>query len=538
MLRWKNTGLKDLDAKKVIKNSGAYTTLLVAVLAMSFFGVCDQNGGMRAPTGSAAKVGSEIVTGNEFRRAYRSTYQRLAAQFKDGFDPATFQLAHGVMRQLVDERLMYSEAVRAGVRVGDDEITKLLSEADIFKDDKGAFSPEAFKNYLRANQHSEASLQEDLRRSLTVQRFRELVASSRLVSEAAAAQNYLLEGIKLDVDYLKLSPADVQVQVTDADASQFAASDDGKKKIKDYYDAHNSEFNTEAQVSARHILVGFEGARNASPESSKRKKDAARKRAEEVLQKVRAGGADFAKLAQEYTDEAAGRMKGGDLGFFSRGMMVKEFSDAAFAMKKGQISEIVESPFGFHIIKVDTIKEARNDSLEKASPTIARKLLADERKPVLLKERVDRLAAAAAASPADVEKARTELGLSWKSTGEFNVTTRVIPEIGSEPVTLKAVAELKAPGQVSRSLVENRGSHFLIRLKKRTEADMAKLTREKKDELLRSDSGATGYAYLSAMQKDLREKLKKQGRIWENPVYLETDNRNVANADGGESAGG
>lgn len=537
MLRWKNTGLKDLDTKKVLKNSGAYTTLLVAVLAMSFFGVCDQNGGMRAPSGSAAKVGGEIVTGNEFRRAYRMSYQRLASQFKDGFDPASFQLAHGVMRQLVDERIMYGEALKAGVRVGDDEITRLLAEADVFKDEKGVFSPEAFKNYLRANQYSEASLQEDLRRSLTVQRFRELVASSRLVSDAAAVQGYRLDGTKLNVEYLKLSPTDIKVEVSESDIAKFTDSDDGKKKIKNYYDTYAGEFNVEAQVSARHILIGFEGARNASSESSKRKKDVARKRAEEVLRKVKAGGADFAKLAQEYTDEAAGKGKGGDLGFFSRGMMVKEFSDAAFALKAGQVSEIVESPFGFHVIRVDAVKPARNESLEQASAGIARKLLAEEGKPVMLKARTDRLAAATS-SDAEIEKVRRELGLSWKATGEFNLTTRVIPEIGSGAATLRAVAELKTPGQTSKSLVENRGSYYLIRLKQRTEADMSKLSPDKKEELVRSDAGAVGYAYLANLQKTVHDKLNKQGRIWQNPAYLETDNRNVANADGGESNGG
>ena len=526
MLRWKNTGihgLKDLAARKILKNSGAYTTLLVAVLAMSFFGVCDRNGGMRAPAGSAAKVGSESISGKDFRRAYQATYQRLQSQYKDSFDPAAIRLAENVLRQLVDERMLYIEAVKAGLRVSDDDIARLLAEADAFKDEKGAFSPEAFKNYLRANRYSESTFQDEIRRSLTVQRFRDFIGQSKFASLAAAVEDYKLSEAKLDVEYLKLSPADVKVTVTDAEVTKFAGSDDGKKKIKDYFDSHTSEFNSEPQVRARHILVGFEGARNASADSAKRKKEAAKARAGEVLVKVKAAGADFAKIAKEFTDEAAGKSKGGDLGFFSREMMVKEFSDAAFALKPGQISGIVESPFGFHVIKAEEVKAGRKETLDQASNGIARKLLADESRPAKTKELVDKLAAAAAKGGEELEKARKELGLTWKATGEFGMTARVVPEIGSENSVLSAIAALTQPGQTSQQLVESRGSHYVLRLKKKTAADMGKLTAEKKGELRRSASGSLGQAFLSAFEKQTRDDLKKRGRIWENPDYLQID---------------
>lgn len=526
MLRWKNTGLhglKDLAGKKILKNSGAYTTLLVAVLAMSFFGVCDQNGGMRAPAGSAAKVGSDVVSGKEFRRAYQATYQRFQSQYKDGFDPATFRLAQMVLRQLVDERILYAEAVKAGLRVSDDEIARLLAEAQAFKDDKGAFSPEAFKNYLRANRYTESSFQDEIRRSLTVQRFRDLVGQSKFSSVAAAVEDYALTEAKLDVEFLKLSPSDVKVTVSDAEVAKFAGSDDGKKKIKEYFDSHSSEFNSEAQVRARHILVGFEGARNASADAGKRKKEAARTRAGEVLAKVKAAGADFTKIARDFTDEAAGKSKGGDLGFFSREMMVKEFSDAAFALKPGQISEIVESPFGFHVIKVEEVKAGRRESLEQATNGIARKLLADESRPAKTKALVDQLAAAAAKGGEELEKVRKELGLAWKATGEFGKTARVIPEIGSENSILTAIAALTQPGQTSQQLVESRGAHYVLRLKKKTAADMSKLTAEKKGELRRTLSGSFGQALLTSIEKQTRDALQKRGRIWENPEYLQID---------------
>jgi peptidyl-prolyl cis-trans isomerase D len=538
MLRWKNTGLsrlKDLSGKKLLRNSGAYTTLLVAVLAMSFFGVCDHNGGMRAPSGSAAKVGSDSITGNEFRRAYQASYQRLQAQFKDGFDPATFRLAQGVLGQLIDERIMFAEAVTAGMLVSDDEIARLLTDAQAFKDEKGAFSPEAFKNYLRSNRHTEASFQDEIRRSLTVQRFKDFVGQSHFVSDAGLVQQFALSESKMDIDYLKLSAADIKLSVPEGDVAKFEASDEGKKKIKDYFEGHSSEFKSEAQVRARHILVGFEGSRSASADAAKRGKEVARKRAAEVIAKVRAAGADFAKVAREFTDEAAGKSKGGDLGFFSREMMVKEFADAAFAMKPGQISEPVESPFGFHVIKVEEIKAARNETLAQASGGIARKLLADEGRPALVKAEVDKLAVAVAKGGDELERVRKELGLTWKSTGEFALTAKVIPEIGSDNSVLSSISSLRQAGQTAQQLVESRGAHYVLRLKKKVDADMAKLTVDKKNELRRSESGSFGSSYLSSMEKSLREDLKKRGRIWENPDYIKIDDRKEV-ADAGDAA--
>jgi len=538
MLRWKNTGLsrlKDLSGKKLLRNSGAYTTLLVAVLAMSFFGVCDRNGGMRAPSGSAAKVGSDSITGNEFRRAYQASYQRLQAQFKDGFDPATFRLAQGVLGQLIDERIMFAEAVTAGMLVSDDEIARLLTDAQAFKDEKGAFSPEAFKNYLRSNRHTEASFQDEIRRSLTVQRFKDFVGQSHFVSDAGLVQQFALSESKMDIDYLKFSAADIKLSVPEGDVAKFEASDEGKKKIKDYFEGHSSEFKSEAQVRARHILVGFEGSRSASADAAKRGKEVARKRAAEVIAKVRAAGADFAKVAREFTDEAAGKSKGGDLGFFSREMMVKEFADAAFAMKPGQISEPVESPFGFHVIKVEEIKAARNETVAQASGGIARKILADEGRPALVKAQVDKLAVAVAKGGDELERVRKELGLTWKSTGEFALTAKVIPEIGSDNSVLSSISSLRQAGQTAQQLVESRGAHYVLRLKKKVDADMAKLTVDKKNELRRSESGSFGSAYLSSMEKSLREDLKKRGRIWENPDYIKIDDRKEV-ADAGDAA--
>jgi parvulin-like peptidyl-prolyl isomerase len=107
----------------------------------------------------------------------------------------------------------------------------------------------------------------------------------------------------------------------------------------------------EEKIAASHILVSYKGARGAAP-TVVRTKDQAKKRAQEVLKKAKAHGPpDFAALAKKYSDDPGSGPKGGELGVFTRASMVKPFSDAAFALKQGDVSEVIESDFGFHVIK-------------------------------------------------------------------------------------------------------------------------------------------------------------------------------------------
>ena len=110
-----------------------------------------------------------------------------------------------------------------------------------------------------------------------------------------------------------------------------------------------AEASPPTQITAQHVLVAWAGAKGA-PKAVKRSKVDARKRAEEVVGKAR-GGADFSELVKEYSDDTATVPRQGNLGKFAHGDMVKPFADAAFALKVGGISDVVESPFGYHVIK-------------------------------------------------------------------------------------------------------------------------------------------------------------------------------------------
>jgi peptidyl-prolyl cis-trans isomerase C len=123
------------------------------------------------------------------------------------------------------------------------------------------------------------------------------------------------------------------------------------KDVEEYYKNHPKEFEKPETVKARHILIGFKG------DMTEDQKKELRKKAEDVLKKAK-GGDDFAQLASEYSDDPGSKTKGGELGYFPKGNMVPEFENAAFNLKPGEISNVIETPYGYHIIKVEDKKAA------------------------------------------------------------------------------------------------------------------------------------------------------------------------------------
>ncbi len=145
------------------------------------------------------------------------------------------------------------------------------------------------------------------------------------------------------------------------------------KDVEQYYEINKDKFSVPKQVHARHILIKAESS--ATDEEKKK----AKARAEEILDQLKKGG-DFAKLAGEYSEDPVSKKKGGDLGYFAQGKMVKPFEDAAFALKPGEMSGVVETPFGYHIIKIEDIKEAQTKPFAEIKTKLAEQLTNEMKK--------------------------------------------------------------------------------------------------------------------------------------------------------------
>ncbi len=141
-----------------------------------------------------------------------------------------------------------------------------------------------------------------------------------------------------------------------------------EEEVKAYYEKHREKYQEPRAVRARHILI--EVPQGATPEQEKEALKKAQRLRERILK-----GEDFAKLAQKYSADPGTKEKGGELGFFTQGQMVKEFEEAAFRLKPGEISEPVRTPFGYHLIQVEEVKEAKQRSFAEVKDRVREDLI-------------------------------------------------------------------------------------------------------------------------------------------------------------------
>jgi len=193
-----------------------------------------------------------------------------------------------------------------------------------------------------------------------------------MVQEFVKESGKKAEDVDAELDKMGVTRANIKEQIRlqtgieklfEADPSYKAVSDEDAKK---FYDESPQNFQHPEQVQASHILIKVD--QNADEATKK----AAKTKCEDLLKKVKAGG-DFAALAKENSD-CPSKEKGGDLGMFEKGKMVPQFEQAAFAMKVGDVSDIVETQFGYHIIKLTNKQEAKTDSFADVKPKIVQYL--------------------------------------------------------------------------------------------------------------------------------------------------------------------
>ena len=524
MFRWKNKSLDGWDPKKITKNFATYFVLALAVGAMTFFGVCTPSGpGPSLPGGDAARIADARVTSSTFRRAYQNAHSRYQQQYKDQFDVKALQLSKRVMEQIVNDYILFVEAKRSGVFSHESEVDKLILEAEVFRNEGGKFDPQRFEAFLANQGYTESSFQEEIRRNLTNDKMRRFVTDAFFVSENAARWNYKLTETKFDVEYLKFDKSKINVNITTDDIVAYLKDEANKKSVKSYYDSNKSEFNSPRKVRARHILSGFKGARNAAGEAAKRTEEEAKVRAEGILAQLNAGGVNFEDLAKEKTDDPSGKNNGGDLGFFEAKDMVKEFSDVAFSMKKGELSGLVKSNFGYHIIRVEDIQEAKSTKLEDAESQIARKRLSKSKAPEFLKKNAEEILTALKNGDAGVVGKMQTAGVEWQTTGEFAANARYIPGLGSQTEFKKAVLGLSNPGQIHAETIEASGHRYIVRLKGRKDADLSKVDKDKIKELAESRKFFEAYTTFNALSNLIRDEYRKGGKVWENEEFRDLD---------------
>jgi len=354
----------------------------------------------RSENDAVATVDGLKITQREYNEALQRQQQRLRQMFGDRLDLDaldTPQSRRALLDSMIDNRLVAATAAKARLMVSDDALREAILGIAAFQEN-GRFSKPAYEAVLRSQGMTPQSFEVSMRYELTLQQVSSAVADGaiasrtvaerlaglleekREVSEALVPAKQFLPQVKLGPnaakDYYNSHPAEfrtpervrAQYVVLSGDALA-AAQPVTEAELKQAYAAHASRYKTDEQRRASHILIQVES--DAKPEA----REAARKKAEEILSEVRKSPDRFAELAKKYSQDPGSAEKGGDLGYFDRGMMVKPFADAVFALGKvGDISGVVKSDYGYHIIKLTGIQPGRTRTLDEVRKELGAEL--------------------------------------------------------------------------------------------------------------------------------------------------------------------
>jgi peptidyl-prolyl cis-trans isomerase D len=349
-----------------------------------------------------ADVNGEAITLD----AYRSVYNRLLDQTRQRFGGSLneemlklLQLDRQALDQLIDQQLMLQKAAELKLRVTDAEIIDSIKRIEAFQTD-GKFDSRKYTRILSFNRLSPEEFESIQQNSLLIEKLQSYLFSNIQVSEGEVKEFYMWQNTSVDIDYLLFDPnsykdlesSEEEVQTYfDANKEKYKTAPRVKadyihfdpetykdmvsvsdEDIETYYLNRKKTFETPKTVEARHILF------KVDPNASEEDIEAKRTKAVEVLEEYK-NGMDFEALAKEYS-EGPTKDRGGYLGAFKKEDMVAPFSEKAFSMKPGEVSDPVKTQFGWHLIKVEKVNEASVRTLDEARAEIQGRLTTEAAK--------------------------------------------------------------------------------------------------------------------------------------------------------------
>ena len=428
------------------KQKSIIIKLAFAIIILSFvigYAMLSSPGGPgeEDQTAEAAVVNGKAIAYDDFRQAYGNLYQLYQNIYQDQFNPALekqLKLAEKSINSLIDQALLHDEAERLGLEVSGKELVDAIAGIQAFQVN-GAFNKERYLQvlaYQRMNSEQFEALQ---RNELLVQKVQENIQSGIAVSDTEIEEEFRNNNEKINLNFVSLAPAafEKDVKVTDEALEAFfkeqqevfrvpemvslrylqfepqrylgdATFDDAE--LEKFYRRHLDQFEILERVKASHILIKVDANMDEQTRATKRAF------AEKLLAEAKAGK-DFAELARLNSDDKASAVNGGSLGTFTRGSMVKPFEEAAFNMKPGDISDLVETTFGYHIIKVEEHTEPGIRAMADAMDEVKEGLRAEKAGQLAFEKAMD--AYNINRKTGDLDAAATANKLGLKETGPF-----------------------------------------------------------------------------------------------------------------------
>lgn len=551
---------------KIVKKSRSIVlAALVAVLSLVFvlqFGGPQAQGCAMDSTAYAARIHGKTITENDFQSAYL-----LAGG--DRYPPQLAQqnrLKELVLYGLIERNLLASEARRLGLRVTEDDVMERIATDGIlyvslsvdapayfpsgarrfdFSDEEGSFDKQNLKRFIqyRLGRSIKEFTASQITETLAA-KMRDVATSSVTVSDAEVWDAYVREQETAKLSYIRFSPSYFRDAIDPSEEELAVWMEKHAGEVDAAYQKDKHRYtDLEKQVRARHILI------EADPDADEATHQAAREKAEALLKRAERG-AGFAELAREHSDDTATAKKGGDLGYNPRGRMAEAFDEAMFALEPGELSDVVETQYGYHIIKAEDIREGDVPERE-AKLEIAARLYRDARAEErarqaaeqalqALQQGVDmktaarktRLASAGAArakaKPAKTQEGEEEadeedvdpLAPQVRETRSFGRTDTAIPGPFDSTPLVQAALEMDTSEPLPDAPMQLGDDWFVYRLQERTHADREEFGEEARGRITRRLLSAKRDQAIHAYVKRLLQKARAEEAVEINKSVL------------------
>ncbi|MET0341679.1 MAG: peptidylprolyl isomerase [Polyangiales bacterium] len=528
--------------RNTIQNSGLLIIVLTlsAIFLLQFGGPQSQGCSSDAKAKYAARVYGDTITLGEMKAAYiLADGPRYGARAKE------MKLKELVLSGLIERDLLAREAAELGFRASEDEVMLRLADEGVLyvsaavgapggmpsgplpvnlTDESGAFSGDTARRFIQnrlgrtIQEFAKSQIQETL-----AERMRNVVAASVAVAPGEAWDAYVREKEKVELRYVRFDTAFYaeQIEITDADVQGWLKDHD--KEVTEEYDREKHRYTgLEKQVRARHVLI------KAAADADEKTKAAAKGKATDIRARV-LKGEDFAKIARKESEDTGSGARGGDLGYNTKGKMVAPFDDVQFALKPGEVSEVVETRFGYHVIKVEGVREG-DVAIDEAKAEIARKQVEVAKADALAKSAADQTLAElkSGTSVAELEK-KLE---AEKETGGDRALAPLVKETrpfgrGTSPISgidngklVETAFELADDKPLPEAPIKAGESYVVFRVEKREHADKEAFKGDEErrltDSLLRRKRAEQVDRYVL----DLRKKAEQKGNVRINPEAI------------------
>jgi peptidyl-prolyl cis-trans isomerase D len=434
---------------------------LFLVIAVFILGFVFWSGSSSDPNKAGqvvARVGNERITAVEFDRQYRAQVERYRQMYQGNFSPElerALDLPRNVLDSMIERMLRLESARRLDLHVSDEELARKIVTLPFFQDNGQFIGREKYEKMLRSNSILPERFEEELREDMLLEKYAGLVKASVVVPDADIAREFSTRNDKATIEYILVPAARLEssAQPSEADLQAYLEKHKDRYRapvqrkvkyllidrarvrskitpsdaeIRAAYEQRKDSFNVPEQVNAAHILVSVKTDGGANADAL------AKARAENLAARAKAPGADFAKLANENTDDPSGKTSGGKLAPFSHGQMVPEFEAAAFSMAPGEIRGPIKTQFGYHIIKVDSKTPARMRPLEEVRAAIVADLSEKQAAAEvdrLARELAEKLKGMRSASDDDLRKLQSD-AVTYNTT-EWAARGDTVPGIGA-----------------------------------------------------------------------------------------------------------